>query len=398
MRWQRSFRWAALAAVVVLGAGCTEKNVTNITETPPPAPLSPTLMFVEPAFGPTLGGNRVTLTGLDFAVGTTVAFGATPSASVTVVSGSTVFCDAPASSAGFADVTVTNPDGALTVRPRAYEFRVPPVITAVVPPSGSAAGGQRLEIYGTGFQPAIVLTIGGTAATGLTVNAAGTLLTCLTPAGTPGAATVLVTNPDTLSDTFPFTYVAAGTGPVIGAVQPGAGPPGGGTTVTISGSNFQASGTTQVFFGPNAATGVSVASATSLSATTPAGASGTLVSVSVVNPDGLSAMLPGAFGYDTFGTPPTFAGAAAAQPVSPYAISVSWGPATDNVTPPARILYQAFAATSSGGQNLYGAPTLQPEPGAGQATLGGLSPGSTYYFSWSGRWTRWGTRTPTRRR
>ena len=73
--------------------------------------------------------------------------------------------------------------------------------------------------------------------------------------------------------------------PAVTAISPNSGPTSGGTSVSVTGTNF-ASGDT-VSFGGTAATSVTVASATSLSATAPAG-SGT-VDLTVTGPGGTSA-------------------------------------------------------------------------------------------------------------
>lgn len=81
------------------------------------------------------------------------------------------------------------------------------------------------------------VTVGGTAATSITVTSA-TELTAVVPAGTTGAADVVVTTSagsDTLEDGF--TYVAAP--PTVTAVDPASGPEAGGTTVTITGTGFE---------------------------------------------------------------------------------------------------------------------------------------------------------------
>src|SRR5439155_1074397 len=64
--------------------------------------------------------------------------------------------------------------------------------------------------------------------------------------------------------------------PAISAINPASGPAAGGTAVTITGSNFStAAGATTVAFGAAAGTGVSCASTTSCTATSPVG-SGTV--------------------------------------------------------------------------------------------------------------------------
>lgn len=71
--------------------------------------------------------------------------------------------------------------------------------------------------------------------------------------------------------------------PTVTAVSPTGGPVAGGTTVSISGTNF--SGATAVKFGVNNATSVTVTSATLITCHSPAGSAG-VVDVTVVTPGG----------------------------------------------------------------------------------------------------------------
>lgn len=83
---------------------------------------------------------------------------------------------------------------------------------------------------------ATTVTVGGTAATSVTVTSA-TSLTAVVPAGTAGAADVVVTTSagsDTLTDGY--TYVAA---PTVTTVNPNTGPEAGGNTITITGTGFE---------------------------------------------------------------------------------------------------------------------------------------------------------------
>jgi Metallo-peptidase family M12B Reprolysin-like/IPT/TIG domain len=85
--------------------------------------------------------------------------------------------------------------------------------------------------------------------------------------------------------------------PTLASISPTSGPIAGGTTVTLTGTGFVNSGTgTTVLFGATAATSVTFNSATSLTATAPAHAAGT-VAVTVTNPDTRNASLSGAFQY-----------------------------------------------------------------------------------------------------
>lgn len=92
--------------------------------------------------------------------------------------------------------------------------------------------------------------------------------------------------------------------PTVTSVAPNTGPAAGGTSVTITGTNFVAGAT--VTFGAAPATGVSVTNSTTIAATTPANPAGA-VTVTVTNPGGgsPSGSLPSGFTYASSSGPPT---------------------------------------------------------------------------------------------
>ena len=85
---------------------------------------------------------------------------------------------------------------------------LPPNVTFVAPNSGPTAGGTLVTITGTDFFDGATVTIGRTAATGVTFGSA-TTITATTPAHTAGAVDLVVTNPDGQSGTLVsgFTYI-----------------------------------------------------------------------------------------------------------------------------------------------------------------------------------------------
>jgi plastocyanin len=117
-------------------------------------------------------------------------------------------------------------------------------------------------------------------------------------ATTPGMFAWVCTQPNCgtgHSSMFGFMTVVQGNPvPTISGIAPNNGPPAGGTSVTISGSNFGSGAT--VKFGTNAATNVNVVSSTSITATTPAHNEGA-VDVTVTNSDGQTAIATQGFTY-----------------------------------------------------------------------------------------------------
>jgi len=133
------------------------------------------------------------------------------------------------------------------------------------------------------------------AATGVTV-VNGTTVTCTTPALAPvlGPVPVVVTNADTQSAALPTGFNAQAAAPTLSAVNPSAGTTGGGTLITLTGTNFYAGATVTV--GGSAAGSVTVVGATALTCWTPAGAAGS-AAVVVTNLDARTAQLATGFSY-----------------------------------------------------------------------------------------------------
>lgn len=252
----------------------------------------PQITSVSPAAGSPSGGTVITLTGHDLTGTTGVSVGNAQATNVTVVDDSTVQATTPAGTAGAkVAVGVTRSDGAADALADAFTYS--PSIASISPASGPLAGGQTVTVTGTGLTGATALTIGGTAATSLTV-VSDTQLTAVTPAsGSGGAKNVVVTTPaGSHTATDAYAYVAGA--PTISSISPTSGGEGGGTTITLTGTNLF--GTTSVTVGGNACTNVSVLSGTKVTATVPPGAVGAAQAVAATNSAG-TGTLPSAFTY-----------------------------------------------------------------------------------------------------
>jgi sugar lactone lactonase YvrE len=128
------------------------------------------------------------------------------------------------------------------------------------------------------------------------------VITCKLESGIAGAATQIGVSKVTLSPAEEFGWVPlppVQAAPTVTNLQPNAGPPSGGTRVTITGSGFV--GATEVKFGQVKAPSFEVISEDSISAVSPAG-SGT-ADVTVITPGGTSAT--SAADHFSYGVPPT---------------------------------------------------------------------------------------------
>jgi hypothetical protein len=166
-----------------------------------------------------------------------------------------------------------------------------PAITSLDVSSGTTLGGDTVVITGTGFEDPDVTDVlfGATSAATFTVNSP-TQITATTPAHAAGVVDVTVVNDDGTSSTTgsgnDFEFVAPGA-PTVTNVSPNGGPITGGTTVTITGTNFVGMDPTgDVTFGGTVAAYI-IQGPTTIVATAPAHAAGT-VQVQVTNPSGAS--------------------------------------------------------------------------------------------------------------
>lgn len=154
--------------------------------------------------------------------------------------------------------------------------------------SGSGFFDPGSDPAGPGFTNRLTASVSG----GVTVNsvtftnATTVTLNISTVGASGGAKNVTITNPDGQQATGTLVFCIGGCYPTVTSVSPSSGWTGGGTAVTITGTNFIV-GATTVTIGGSAATGVTVAGTTSLTALTPAHAAGAAtVSVTTVNGTG----------------------------------------------------------------------------------------------------------------
>ena len=265
---------------------------------------APTVTAVSPNAGPLAGGTSITLTGTNLNGATAVAFGATAALDFTVVSATQITATAPAGTSGVSDIRVTTPYGTSATSSAdqfTYADAAAPAVTAVSVtgttfPSGPMAGGTTVVLTGSGFSNATQVQFGDAVATSFTINS-DTQLTATAPAHAAATLSVSVVTPYGTSAPAAaavYTYLAAV--PSITSLSLSSGSTAGGDSVTISGANFL--GATDVRFGSVPAASFVVNGDSSLTATTPAAAVGT-VDVRVLGPAGVSTT--GAADQFTFG-------------------------------------------------------------------------------------------------
>jgi IPT/TIG domain len=212
-------------------------------------PIVPTVGGVSPTSGPTSGGTSVNISGTGFLVATSVTFGGVPATTALVNNDFSITATSPFHpGAGIVDVIVSNGNGpSLSVLADHFTYTTTPIVTSISPNFGSIGGGTFVQVTGSGFTNAMIVTFGGVSGTFLNVIDDGRL-TVFSPAHLGGGSVFVVVwvngVPSAGSFASTFTY---GGGLTVSGVSPASGPPSGGSIVTLTGAGF--SGATAVSFG-----------------------------------------------------------------------------------------------------------------------------------------------------
>ena len=258
------------------GSGGGEPNVET-QEVPPDPNDTPFIAGLSPSSGPAGGGNPVEIHGANFIVGATVSWNGTTVASQRINDAQMRVPNAPNLPAGtIVQVRVIADGEASNAVSYTYVAGLTaPDITTFNPVTGPAtAVNTVVTINGSGFSAPTVRfgpltgTVTSFDATSITVTAP--------PFPVAGPVPIVVENADgaiAVSD-VPFTYIvdAPAAQPTITTVEPNNGPVSGGTSITITGTQFAAGSTVTV--GGVSAIDVQVLGNTQIVAVTPPGVEG----------------------------------------------------------------------------------------------------------------------------
>lgn len=220
-------------------------------------------MPISPNQGAASGGTTVTITGINLSGATAVHFNDT-AATITANTPTMITVINPPGF-GVNAVTVVTPGG--TSNPLSFYYILNPIITSISQLSGPTAGGNTIQINGQNLSTAQSVDFGGNSTTPTVVS--DSILTVVVPAGAATGSVVITLNTVGGSvNGYNYSYIDS---PTIDTASPTSGPTTGGTSVTVSGTNF--STTTGVTVGGTAASFGVINSAT-LAIITPVGSAG----------------------------------------------------------------------------------------------------------------------------
>jgi hypothetical protein len=290
-------------------AGPSSTSQVNVTVTTPSGTAAPTSnnVFIYgptvndvltqdggyvfcPPDGPTAGGNEVFIfgTSLSHAV-TQVYFGNTPAESFQDYTDTGMMAVAPPGT-GTVDITVVGLNGwvSQTSSEDQYTYVAPtsaPVVTGLSQQVGLTGGGYSIYVLGRGMDNNVTgVFFGRQPATSFTPLAESGLV-AVAPPGTAGTVHVTVdssygNSTKTAADEFTYTRKW----PTVTAVSPRSGPWQGGTTVTITGTDFTVGSPATVNFGTKPATSVTVVSSKKITAVAPQASSNSTADITVTAP------------------------------------------------------------------------------------------------------------------
>jgi len=238
----------------------TDTLAGGFTYSPGGSTQVPAVFSVTPGAGPNEGGTVVVITGEGFSAPVQVIFGqGTPDnfqgqeAQIRSVTSTRIEVLSPAA-LGFGQdnqnqtvaILVRNlGSGLASVRPSAFQYGTPVLITSVGPTIVPYFGGVLVTIFGQGFDAPVAVSLGGiaqpaTSVTGTEIVVATQAITTNNCADvTGGVGVVNLETGDGDEADVDFTYRVEAFTPVIFGINPPSGPQAGNTLVTITGSDLR---------------------------------------------------------------------------------------------------------------------------------------------------------------
>ncbi|MGA2059489.1 MAG: IPT/TIG domain-containing protein [Thermoguttaceae bacterium] len=311
----------------------------------------PVVASLDTNIGSVYGSTRVTISGTDLASATAVRFGSNPATIVGETDDQGVDSlvvlspEATGDTPGPVDITVNTPYGT-TTDSSAFNYYLPPIVTAISTSVGPTAGGTALTISGTNLWSVTAVSFGSIAATSFTYNYSDGTISAVSPTGSVSTVDVTVVNPggtSPVSSADQFTYLPA---PSVSGISPAAGTLSGGSSVLISGTGLTIA--TEVDFGGFGPASFTVNPDGTISAVAPPNGSGTkcAVDVTVTTAGGTSATSSAdLFTYaappSVMGISPTWGNAAGGDIVTITGTNLDGATVVDFGTSAGRIIYDS---------------------------------------------------------
>ncbi|CAF3637436.1 unnamed protein product [Rotaria sp. Silwood1] len=200
---------------------------------------TPTITSISPTFG--TAGQTLTISGSNFVNGqTTVTIGGA-SCTIISVSSTSITCTVSSSPAGSQSVIALVSSTGISNSNIQFQYTLQ--VTSVSPSRGGYGGGQLVTINGDGFNTSsISVKICSQACQSVSI-VSNTQLICITPSATVSSTDQscnLTVTVGSLSQSISYVYQANLTA-TITSISPTRGGTGGGTTLTITGTNFPTS-------------------------------------------------------------------------------------------------------------------------------------------------------------
>ncbi len=226
----------------------------------------PQITSASPEFANSLGGTQVTISGTGFTGAQDVSFCGQPASSYSVSSPTQIVAIAPAHIGGTCAISVTTIGGTSSSNSGDQIIYASIAVNSISPIQGPSSGKTVVNINGFGFSGAIRVLFGTKFAKSFSV-VSDNEITAVTPRQKSSSVDVRVETKSLISQVSSqdlFSFIGS---PIISSVSPNSGAQGGGTMVTISGTNFV--DVTSVDFGKVASPSFSVSSSGEIMAVSP---------------------------------------------------------------------------------------------------------------------------------
>ncbi len=211
---------------------------------------------IDPVAGPAFGGTPITITGTGFAGQTKVLIGGKPALGVTVVGDDEILAVTPPGVFGATPVHVVNERGTALLKD-GFFYTAAPTLERAAPAAGPTAGGNEVEIEGTGLMATGEIRFGTSVAAIVWVAKDHRRARVMAPTGKQGPVDLYVTTKfgkATLTGGYAYTDDQGQGATALLSIAPAAGPLAGGQSLSIAATGLLTKEDTTVLIGGQLAT------------------------------------------------------------------------------------------------------------------------------------------------